>query len=272
MDVHLFCFDGGIQPLGVRRYLAAGNLVHEFTQHAGIGGEIFAAIDLAHLALLQHCVEHIHGVDEKPRLVISWFQGDTRAVENCIQITQIEDLKTVKVAMQGHLRSYAGKRLSHNHRRVKLIPKNAPAFRHQMTAETMDPTRRDMGMPLAADNTKVTSAIQFLAIAQHMPMVIGRVNAINVRMLIQDPGNPRRCGASPGNNIKQLGTWVFSKKCPLIIRKALKKFFHFSLFHFGGGYKEGSSGDPGRAGSCRRARRFLRTGFCRSPTKPNSRR
>jgi hypothetical protein len=93
----------------------------------------------------------------------------------------------------------------------------------------MNPARRDMGMPLAADNAKVTSAIQFLAVAQHVPMMIGRVNAINIRMVIQDPGEPRRCGASPGDNIKQLRTWVFSKKCPLIIRKTFNKLFHVSL-------------------------------------------
>src|SRR5579872_1457806 len=101
VDVHLFRLKGRLQPPRVRRYLVAGDFSHEFTQHAGIGGEILTAIDLAHLKLFQYGIEHIRGVDEKPRLVISGFDHDSSAVENRIQIIQIEDLETLEIAMQG---------------------------------------------------------------------------------------------------------------------------------------------------------------------------
>jgi hypothetical protein len=71
-----------------------------------------------------------------------------------------------------------------------------------MTADAVDIARRDMGMPLAADDPQVLGAIRKIAIAQDVPMVIYRMNAANIRMTIQNRGEPIRGSASPRNNAK----------------------------------------------------------------------
>ena len=59
-----------------------------------------------------------------------------------------------------------------------------------------------MGMPLASDDTKIRNTVQFVALSQHVPVKIRRVNAVNVGMTVQNRRKPRRCGTSPGNNGK----------------------------------------------------------------------
>ena len=73
---------------------------------------------------------------------------------------------------------------------VELVPEAPPAIRYQVAADPVDSASGGMGMPLAPNEAKVRHAIQSLAISQYLPMEIGRVNAIDIGMTIQDGREP----------------------------------------------------------------------------------